>query len=60
MLQPIDVCKTRLQLDKSGKYKGEAPLQAVNLITSIDASARKGGGRSWAMAVCSRTLGEDG
>ena len=25
MLQPIDVIKTRLQLDKSGKYKGEAP-----------------------------------
>lgn len=28
-LQPIDVIKTRLQLDKAGKYKGQ-PQQAIS------------------------------
>ena len=29
-LQPIDVIKTRLQLDKVGKYKGKPPASSAS------------------------------
>ena len=38
-LQPIDVIKTRLQLDHIGKYKGEQRLQRDVTLTALSANA---------------------
>jgi hypothetical protein len=56
-LQPIDVIKTRLQLDKAGKYKGEGG-RAVCLWVALGFGGRGGEGGEASFPIGSAYQGE--